>query len=43
MRLLIIFAFYGSYYVKVFIQSKSGIKTDQMASGSKTIKLLLLK
>ena len=29
--------FYGSYYLKLFLQSKRGIKTDRMGKGSKPI------
>jgi len=31
----ILLVFYGSYYIKIFMQSKNGIKTYQLAKGSK--------
>ncbi|WP_102398918.1 methyltransferase family protein [Haloimpatiens massiliensis] len=40
---MILFAFYGSYFVKMLIQSKSGIKTDRMARGSKTIRTFTIE
>ena len=33
--LIILFTFYGSYFLKAFMLSKSGIKTDRMGRGSK--------
>lgn len=33
--LIVIFAFYGSYFTKMLVQSKRGIKTDRMGRGNK--------
>lgn len=41
--LITLFVFYFSYYAKMFKQSKRGIKTDQMARGSKSKKTFLVE
>ena len=38
-----IFLFYGSYFVKMFVLSKSGIKTDRMGRGSKAKKTFIIE
>ena len=40
---LIFFFFYGSYFSKMFLQSKNGIKTNQMGKGSKPKKTLVIE
>lgn len=41
--LIIVFAFYGSYFTKMFVQGKSGIKTDRMGKGSKPKKTFIIE
>lgn len=41
--LIILFSFYGSYFAKMFLQSKAGIKTNQMGKGSKPRKTLVIE
>lgn len=41
--LIILFAFYGSYFVKIFMQRKSGISTDRMGKGSKPKKTFIIE
>lgn len=41
--LIIILAFYGSYFGKVFMQGKRGIKTDRMGKGSKPKKTFVVE
>lgn len=41
--LIIIFAFYGSYFVKMFAQSKKGIKNDRMGKGGKPKKTSIIE
>jgi protein-S-isoprenylcysteine O-methyltransferase Ste14 len=39
--LLVLVAFYGSYFAKAFMQGKNGIKTDRMGRGSKPKKTFI--
>ncbi|GKU24142.1 methyltransferase family protein [Clostridium folliculivorans] len=41
--LIILAAFYGSYFSKAFIQSKKGIKTDRMGKGSKPKRTFIIE
>lgn len=41
LAICIIIIFYFAYFTKMIIQKKHGIKTDQMAKGTKPKKLLL--
>lgn len=41
--LIMIFLFYGSYFVKMFVLSKSGIKTDRMGRGNKPKKTFIIE
>jgi len=41
--LIIILAFYGSYFGKVFMQGKRGIRTDRMGKGSKPKKTFVIE
>jgi protein-S-isoprenylcysteine O-methyltransferase Ste14 len=41
--LITIAAFYGSYFIKMFTQSKNGIKTDRMGRGSKPKKTFVIE
>jgi protein-S-isoprenylcysteine O-methyltransferase Ste14 len=41
--LIILVAFYGSYFTKAFLQSRNGIRTDRMGKGSKPKKTLIIE
>lgn len=41
--LIVIFVFYGSYFVKSIIQSENGIKTDRIARGNKPKKTFIIE
>jgi protein-S-isoprenylcysteine O-methyltransferase Ste14 len=41
--LIVILVFYGSYFAKMFMQGKSGIKTDRMGRGSKPKKTFVIE
>lgn len=41
--LILILVFYGSYFTKMFVQSKNGIKTDRMGRGSKPRKTFVIE
>lgn len=43
MGLIILVCFYGSYYLKMFMQGKNGIKTDRMARGNKPKKTFIIE
>ena len=40
---IVIFAFYGSYFAKMVVQGKNGIKTDRMGRGSKPKKTFIIE
>jgi len=40
---LVIFIFYGTYFIKMIIQNNKGIKTDMLGKGNKTSKMFIFE